>query len=273
MLDGHLAGKPFLHVLAIIAAACRCAKASNAEAVGGGLGNSIDESIASGADVDDEPVATIFSPKSFGATDLLNLDSDELAADGDETWRSQPRANTGTIDPFSCVDTSRRSVIACFDFSTASCTAFLERPCDCGSSRPICVTQSGKKASPASTDRPELYSCCSRPGTASEGMLLGKARESSPFAKKIMEKALSSWDTREKTKCISTARSARGTISLTDCKTKCLEEKREIEPKECDAILYKEKGNGKGLCFVLFGLDEPSCAESDTWKTLVYKKK
>ena len=86
MLDGHLAGKPFLHVLAIIADACRCAKASNAEAVGGGLGNSIDESIASGADVDDEPVATIFSPKSFGATDLLNLDSDELAADGDETW-------------------------------------------------------------------------------------------------------------------------------------------------------------------------------------------
>lgn len=103
--------------------------------------------------------------------------------------------------------------------------------------------------------------------------MLGKARESSPFAKKIMEKALSSWDTKEKTKCFSAARSARGTISLTDCKTKCLEEKREVEPKECDAILYKEKGNGKGLCFVLFGLDEPSCAESDTWKTLVYKKK
>ena len=66
-----------------------------------------------------------------------------------------------------------------------------------------------------------------------------RAQESSPFAKKIMEKALSSWDTKEKTKCFSAARSARGyrlpvmcgvlvnkssvegTISLTDCKTKC----------------------------------------------------
>ncbi|CAE7361927.1 unnamed protein product [Symbiodinium pilosum] len=259
MPDGYSnAGSLFLHVLAFLAAAGIHARASSPEPFGGDFENPFDASIHFRPDVDD-------------SMDLLTTDPDELPL-GDETWRSQPRANTGTIDPFSCVDTTRHSAIACFDFSMASCTPFQQTHCDCTAVRPICVTQSNKKASPASSDFPEKHSCCSRPGTASEGMLLGKAKESSPFAKHIMEKALSSWDTREKTKCYSTARSARGTVSLTDCKTKCLEEKREVEPKECDAILYKEKGNGKGLCFVLFGLDEPSCEESEKWQTLIYKK-
>mmetsp|Transcript_2735 Transcript_2735/g.4672 ORF Transcript_2735/g.4672 Transcript_2735/m.4672 type:complete len:275 (+) Transcript_2735:82-906(+) len=274
-MHGRSAGLPFLHVLTSLAVAGN-AVASETD-TSADVRGPFDDSIPFGAsDVESSIAESIFGADEFGASDLLDMDADgELILEGDETWRSQPRADTGTTDPFSCTDTSRpsrRSAVDCFDFSTASCTPFSETPCDCSPARPICVAQSGKRASPASRDRPELYSCCSRPGTASEGMLVGKAKESSPFAKKIMEKALSSWDVREKTKCFSAARSARGTISLTDCKTKCLEETREVDPKECDAILYKEKGNGKGLCFVLFGLDEPSCGQSDKWQTLIYKK-
>ncbi|CAJ1429035.1 unnamed protein product [Effrenium voratum] len=189
----------------------------------------------------------------------------------DESWRSQPRAGTGTIDPLTCKDTATGRKMACFDFSTALCTHFEEAPCKCSLKSPICVTDSGKRSSPASKNHAELHSCCTRPGTAEDGMLLSEQNEASPFAKQIMARALSSWTEKTQTKCFSQARSGRGVISLTDCKTKCLEEKREVEPKDCEAILFKEKSKGKGLCFVLFGLDEPSCEKSEVWHTYVKK--
>ncbi|CAJ1345251.1 unnamed protein product, partial [Effrenium voratum] len=190
----------------------------------------------------------------------------------DESWRSQPRAGTGTIDPLTCKDTATGRKMACFDFSTALCTHFEEAPCKCSLKSPICVTDSGKRSSPASKNHAELHSCCTRPGTAEDGMLLSEQNEASPFAKQIMARALSSWTEKTQTKCFSQARSGRGVISLTDCKTKCLEEKREVEPKDCEAILFKEKSKGKGLCFVLFGLDEPSCEKSEVWHTYVKKR-
>eukprot|EP00440_Ansanella_granifera_P034623 gb/GFBE01037562.1/.p1 GENE.gb/GFBE01037562.1/~~gb/GFBE01037562.1/.p1 ORF type:complete len:234 (+),score=17.63 gb/GFBE01037562.1/:1-702(+) len=203
-------------------------------------------------------------PSDFAGDDV---EEEGAAVEGkDESWRSQPRANTGTINPYTCYDTDKGADIQCFDFSTASCSSWSEEPCDCQPDHPVCVSSIATRSSPASLGG-VLSACCSKHGTATGGVMHrtnSHIREPrTPFA---------NWEEKLATRCFGRAISQRGTLSLADCKKRCLLDHREVAPTDCDAIVFKSPdGSQIGKCNLIYGLDPASC-ESKGQEFISYLK-
>eukprot|EP00930_Biecheleria_cincta_P077385 TRINITY_DN6466_c0_g1_i1.p1 TRINITY_DN6466_c0_g1~~TRINITY_DN6466_c0_g1_i1.p1 ORF type:complete len:151 (-),score=25.20 TRINITY_DN6466_c0_g1_i1:50-502(-) len=87
--------------------------------------------------------------------------------------KPQPLAETGTIDPFTCHDTTTDTKMSCFDFSLVKCKPWRPNtPCSCDKDFPVCVTDVARRSSPASPATQEngkvasstiQYACCAKP--------------------------------------------------------------------------------------------------------------